>query len=328
LYRHLLVPVDCSDASIEGVGNAVGLARAVGARVTFVHAAASVAASPPDRDEGSQGEAAGLLAKAEAAARAVGVPCNATQAWSDRPAAAIVEVARDSGCDLIFLAAPPAPGTALAEDMMSAVAAVGLPMLWSSAAAGPPAHAIAMLRDEHRSLAAVLHAWLRALAAARSADQAADPASMRTVVRYLQVFAAALHHPKEEAHLFRRLRDCTSSLNAELDELERQHGRDRELVAELTRHVDELSEAQAAAAVRATRRLEADALRYAAFQWEHLGREEGVVLPAAARHFTPADWAAVEADLLRDRDLHCSRAAEAEAGRLYSRIVNVAGSAP
>ena len=73
---------------------------------------------------------------------------------------------------------------------MNLLARAGLPVLWSSAA-GPPTHAIATLRDEHRSLAAVLHAWLHALAAARGADAAADPVSMRSFVSYLQIFAEA-----------------------------------------------------------------------------------------------------------------------------------------
>ena len=41
MYRHLLVPIDDDDLSLEVVGSAVGLARAVGARITFFHAAAA-----------------------------------------------------------------------------------------------------------------------------------------------------------------------------------------------------------------------------------------------------------------------------------------------
>ncbi|HEX3138674.1 MAG TPA: universal stress protein, partial [Rhizobacter sp.] len=38
MYRHLLVPIDATDLSVEVVGNAVGLARSLGARITFFHA--------------------------------------------------------------------------------------------------------------------------------------------------------------------------------------------------------------------------------------------------------------------------------------------------
>ena len=43
MYRHLLVPVDDTDLSVEVVGNAVALARPLGARITFFHALADAA---------------------------------------------------------------------------------------------------------------------------------------------------------------------------------------------------------------------------------------------------------------------------------------------
>ena len=45
MYRHLLVPVDGTDLSVEVIGNAVALARPLGARITFFHAAADAAGS-------------------------------------------------------------------------------------------------------------------------------------------------------------------------------------------------------------------------------------------------------------------------------------------
>ena len=116
MYRHLLVPIDDTDLSVEVVGNAVALARALGARITFFHAVEDHAgslrgeadavrlASPRDYDYAVVGRARELLAKAEAAARAFGVPCESRQVVHDRPAQAIVEAARDAACDLIFMA--------------------------------------------------------------------------------------------------------------------------------------------------------------------------------------------------------------------------------
>ena len=45
MYRHLLVPVDGTDLSVEVIGNAVALARPLGARITFFHAVADAAGS-------------------------------------------------------------------------------------------------------------------------------------------------------------------------------------------------------------------------------------------------------------------------------------------
>jgi nucleotide-binding universal stress UspA family protein/hemerythrin-like domain-containing protein len=341
MYRHLLVPIDSSDLSIEVVGNAVGLARAVGARITFFHAAADPSRSllgdaeilrqvdPADHAYAFGGKTRELLAKAEAAARALGVPCDSKHAVSDKPAAAIIEAARKAGCDLIFMASHGHRGKlgmALASETLSVLMNAGLPVLVSSTGEPKaPAHAIGVIRDEHRSLAAVLHAWMHALAEARSANTAADPVLMRAIVRYVQVFPLALHHPKEDEHLFKRLRERSSEVNAELDELERQHQRDHQLVAELATLVETLASSQDAAVARAaTRALEPAVKAYASFLWDHMGREEGVILPAAQRHLNDADWAEIDAAFRMNRDPQFGGESDKEYRQLFSRIVNAA----
>ncbi len=341
MYRHLLVPIDSSDLSIDVVGNAVGLARSVGARITFFHAVADPGRSllgdaeilrlvdPADHAYAFAGKARELLAKAEAAARAFGVPCDSKHAVSDKPAAAIVEAAHGSGCDLIFMASHGHRGKlgmALVSETLSVLVNAGLPVLVSSTGEPKaPAHAIGVIRDEHRSLAAVLHAWMHALAAARHAGTAAEAVLMRAIVRYVQAFPLALHHPKEDQHLFKRLRERTSEVNAELDELERQHQRDHQLVAELATMVEALASCQdAPAALAATRALEPAVQAYASFLWDHMGREEGVILPAAQRHLNEADWADIDAAFRKNRDPQFGGDSEKEYRQLFSRIVNAA----
>src|SRR5678815_5234836 len=114
-------------------------------------------------------------------------------------------------------------------------------------------------------------AWMHALAAARRAGTGADPTLMRAIVRYVRKFPLEVHHPKEEQHLFRLLRERTTRCDAELDELERQHRRDHELVAALERQVEVLAMAEGVALVEATRALEDEVTGYARFLWDHLG---------------------------------------------------------
>jgi hemerythrin-like domain-containing protein len=76
---------------------------------------------------------------------------------------------------------------------------------------------------------------MHALAAARRGDTGADPALMRAIVRYVRQFPVELHHPKEEAAPVSPPARAHLSCDAELDELERQHQRDHELVAALER---------------------------------------------------------------------------------------------
>ncbi len=340
MYRHLLVPIDGTDLSIEVIGNAVGLARSLGARVTFFHAVPDYAGSlrgdadvlrltaKDDYDYAYTGKARELLAKAEAAARALGVPCGSAHAISDKPAQAIVKAARERGCDLIFMASHGHRGRfgmALASETLSVLMTAGLPVLVSATGEPKaPAHAIGVIRDEHRSLAAVMHAWMHALADARTQGSAADPVLMQAMVRYIATFPVALHHPKEDEYLFARLRERSTALHAEIDELERQHERDRQLLAALERQVQALAAAQGDAAVALTRTLEEAVKSYASFLWDHMGREEGVILPAAQAHLTADDWREIDAAFAENRDPRFGGETDKEYRQLFSRIVNAA----
>ena len=337
MYRHLLVPIDDSDLSVEVVGNAVALARPLGARITFVHAVEDHAGSlrgdadavrlvsPRDYDYAVAGRARELLAKAEAAARAFGVACESRHAVHGKPAQAIVEAARDTGSDLIFMASHGGRGRlgmAFASETLGVLMNAGLPVLVAATRElSKPARAIGIVRDEHRSLAAVLHAWMHALRRAREEERGADPVLMHAILHYMRAFPLALHHPKEEMHLFRRLRERTSEVNAELDELERQHERDHELVDELATLVHALDGSGDAMRAGATRTLEAAVGRYATFLWEHLGREEAVILPAAQRHLDADDWAAIDAAFAENADPRFGGDADPGFRHLLSRIV-------
>ena len=334
MYRHLLVPIDATDLSVELVASAVDFAGSARARITFLHTIPDYAGLPFGNTEAwrtaSADDGAGVdarrarevLVKAEAAAHAYGVPCCSMQAVTKNPSSAIVAAAQSKGCDLVFMASHGGskPAMALSSETLDAVMHAGLPVLVAaSGVLQPPARAIAIIRDEHRSLATVLHAGMHVLAVARSAGDAPDADLMRAIVGYLERFRVAQHHPKEEDYLFRRLRARTPSFDAELDELERQHERDRLLVAAIAGRVEALSAAAddevRASAVQA---LEDAVTDYAAFIWEHLGREEGVILPAARRHLTCADWAEIDAAFTNNTD--------PQFRQLFSRILDLARS--
>ncbi|BAL27479.1 universal stress protein [Azoarcus sp. KH32C] len=337
MYRHLLVPIDGTDLSTETISNAVELARTLGARITFFHAQPNHAAafsgdaeivrltSPADYDYAYQGRARELLAKAESAARALGVPCDSSTTVSDSPYRAIIAAAQDAGCDLIYMASHgrrSSIGMMLGSQTLKVLVNAGMPVL-VAATTNPPAtsQAIGIIRDEHRSLAAVLHAWLHLLGTEQGPHDPPRDARMRAMIHYIKAFPLALHHPKEEEYLFRKLRERTSRCNAELDELERQHERDMQLVDELAAAVERhLAGETDVAAVK-------DAVsRYALFIWEHMGREEGVILPAAQRYLTPADWDEINAVFSENGDPRFGGDTDAEFKRLFSRIVNLASS--
>jgi len=334
MYRHLLVPVDGTDLSTLVVGQAVEFAQKLGARITFFHAvvdpfsslqgdaAVVLATSPNEYVYAFEGRARELLSKAEAAARACGVPSSAVSLVSDKPYEAILTAARDAGCDLIFMASHGRRsniGMMLGSQTLKVVMQTEIPVL--IAATHDPAasaRALGIIRDEHRSLAAVLHAWMRLMDTARNDGRQPDRTIMRAMLRYIRDFPLALHHPKEDDYLFRLLRQRAPRLEAELDELERQHEREHELVDELEAMVD--AETLDAAA------LEQSVNSYARFVWDHMGREEGVVLPAAQKHLIAEDWAVIDAAFRANQDPRFGADTDMQYRQLFSRIVNLAGA--
>jgi nucleotide-binding universal stress UspA family protein/hemerythrin-like domain-containing protein len=334
MYRHLLAPIDDTDLSIETVSRAVELARTLDARITFFHAqpdhAASLFCTPEDPECAVPAEftyvyenrTRELLAKAESAARAQGVPCDSGSSVSDNPYQAILTAARDAGCDLIFVAShckSGSIGTMLGSQTLKVLMHSEIPVLVSAPSKSSlSAQAIAIIRDEHRSLAAVLHAWLYLIQTAEEHGHVPDHELMHAMLNYIRTFPAALHHPKENEYLFSKLRERTSEVNAELDELERQHQRDAQLIMELSTILDSY-----VAGESPLNDLKNAVGHYAKFIWEHLGREEGVIIPAAQRHLTEADWNEIKNAFCGNHDPRFSGNTEAEFKHLFSRIVTL-----
>ncbi|WP_029044648.1 hemerythrin domain-containing protein [Cupriavidus sp. amp6] len=272
--RHLLVPLDETDASMATVIGAIELARIAGARITFAYT--PLLATVP-RDHMSRGRE--LLGKAESVARSQGVPCASAGAPGGGVEAAIVAAAREAGCDLVFI------GKARTRPLVQAVLAAGIPVFaMPDPAAMTPAPAVRGIRDEHRALSAILRAWLDMLMAANDQRATADVSVMRGMIRFIETFPVARQHPRKQACLYGRLRRRTARADAELDELERQHERDAQWVGALAEAVERFATGGPLAEL--LDRVD----QYAQFVWALMGREEGVILPAAQRYLTDADW--------------------------------------
>ena len=70
--------------------------------------------------------------------------------------------------------------------------------------------------------------------------------------------------------------------------------------------------------------LERSVQRYADFHWEHMGREEGVILPAAQQYLTAQDWESINGAFLEDPQLRLGGEADMEYNQLIARIVRLA----
>ncbi|RQZ89749.1 universal stress protein [Burkholderia cepacia] len=306
MYRHLLVTVDGAPGGIDAIGHALELARAVGARVTFLLAGAAPAsrlsgARLPEHD-----------AKVEAAARAQGL--SHAIAGAGHPGAGLPgagdaapgALAAELGCDLIGVAALPHDADAAAcAQRRHLLATSGVPVLVCTSRRTPAeARVMARCLDAHRTVGGLLHALMASGVDADARQRQASDAQHGLMVSaahadVLQRHAAdaqralaslaALRRARvgtaAEAHLFAALRVRAECVAAELDELDRQRQRDAQALDALERiAADGLPSAAFDAALA----------RYAHGAFEQMGRMEGVIFPAARRYLGDADWAGLD----------------------------------
>ncbi|WP_321866699.1 hemerythrin domain-containing protein [Burkholderia cenocepacia] len=285
MYRHLLVTVDDAPGGIDAIGDALELARAVGARVTFV----LPAAAPDSRLSGAR--LPGHGAKVEAAARAQGLShgiAGAGHPGAGQPGAGDASpgvLAGKLGCDLIGVAAlPPDADAAARAQRRQLLATSGVPVLVCPSRRAPAAaRVIARCLDAHRMAGGLLHA-LAALGDATNEPhrQAADA---RRALAALAALQNARFGTATEARLFAALRVRAECVAAELDELDRQRQRDTHALGALAR----LAEGGLPSAA-----FDAALARYAHGAFEQMGRIEGVIFPAARRYLGDADWTGLD----------------------------------
>ena len=149
--------------------------------------------------------------------------------------------------------------------------------------------AIATIKDEHVSISSVLKGLVTHVKDAQSGRREVDCHLIAAQLDYIETYPERLHHPKEDQFLFRKLRERDPDSHAILDELESEHVRTRALVDEMRADLKQL---------RTTGDLDAfaEALEvYATFHYQHMSREEKVILPLAEKKLLPEDWEEIEA---------------------------------
>ncbi|WP_321784864.1 universal stress protein [Burkholderia pyrrocinia] len=286
MYRHLLVTVDGTPGGIDAIGHALELARAVGARVTFV----LPAAAPDSRLSGARLPEHG--AKVEAAARAQGLSHAIAGAGhpaagdpgAGHPAAGDTSpgtLAGKLGCDLIGVAALPHDADVLTcAQRRHLLATSGVPVLVCTSQRSPAeARVMARCLDAHRAVGVLLQTLMAC------GESASGPQRQAVDARGTLASLAALQDARfgngAEARLFAALRVRAECVAAELDELDRQRHRDAQALDALARIAgDGLPSAEFDTALA----------RYAHGAFEQMGRMEGVIFPAARRYLGDADW--------------------------------------
>ena len=179
--------------------------------------------------------------------------------------------------------------------------------------------ALKIIRDEHRSISAVLHA-LKQLAKDAD-DDAVRPQFevFRAMIYYIDQFPERQHHPKEDNFLFAKLEARAPQARQLVADLRAEHVAGARLIRDLEQALValEVGWQGGAHAFRAA----VDA--YAEFHWKHMRKEEEELLPLAERALTAEDWREVDGAFAGNQD-PIADLRERDFEKLFTRIVNLA----
>lgn len=179
--------------------------------------------------------------------------------------------------------------------------------------------AIAVLKSEHRSISAVLHALKELARMAQNATTRPRFQVLRSMLRYIDEYPEKLHHPKEDEHLFARVAARAPEARALVEDLKAEHVEGQRLIRELERALLFFEEGWPAGAREFEQAVEA----YAQFHWKHMRKEEQQLLPLAERHLTAEDWQAIDAAFAANSD-PIAGLQERDFEKLFARIVSLA----
>ena len=182
------------------------------------------------------------------------------------------------------------------------------------------AKSLSIIRDEHRSILAVLHGMSYLVQETRVRGIRVDPRVFHAMIYYLDTFSERMHHPKEDMHLFRALRSRSAEAGALIDELEEEHGRGEDALRRLTQALLRYEEGGASEFPAFEREVENFVRNYR----QHIGKEEEQLFPLAKQALGDADWAKLDIAIGRDRDPLAMGADPRDFDKLFHRIAEIA----
>ena len=114
MYKHILIPTDGSELSARAVREGMAFAKSIGAKVTALTVTppfhtitvdpVMLTDMPEQYERASAAAASCYLDAAREVSRTSGVTADVLHVVHDHPHEAIIDAARENGCDLIFMA--------------------------------------------------------------------------------------------------------------------------------------------------------------------------------------------------------------------------------
>jgi len=180
--------------------------------------------------------------------------------------------------------------------------------------------AVQIIRDEHLAIAAVLYSLRFLVRRMRTEGEPPNFALLHAMFDYIVEYPDRWHHPKESQFLFTALRERNPAASELVDELEREHHKGDLLIVDLKHKLAAFENGDAQALPSFSKAVE----EYARMQWEHIRKEEDVLMPLAERSLSANDWRRIaEAFQENDNPLFGIKPKD-EAERLYQKILSLA----
>ena len=180
--------------------------------------------------------------------------------------------------------------------------------------------ALNIIRDEHRSIAAVLHGMQHLVREIRERGARIDVKVFRAMLYYLDTFTERMHHPKEDRYLFDPLRRRGAGPDSLIAELEREHADGENSLRRVEQYLIRYEEG----GEKEFPEFAAEVDRFVEGYWEHMRKEEEHVFPLAEKLLSAGDWAALDRAFNVNVDPLAADRNERDFRKLFSRIVNLA----
>ena len=180
--------------------------------------------------------------------------------------------------------------------------------------------ALTTIRDEHRTISAILHGMEYLVREIRAKRRKIDPRIFHAMIYYLDTFSERMHHPKEDKFLFSILRERSPEAANLIARLERDHAGGEETLRRLAQAMIRYEEG----AEKEFPAFEREVTSFVEGYRNHMRREEEELFPLAQKIFTPLDWVIIDEAFKENRDPLIAAREEKDLEQLFTRIVNLA----
>ena len=180
--------------------------------------------------------------------------------------------------------------------------------------------ALNIIRDEHRSMAAVLHGMDYLASKMRAGRAKIDSRVFRAMIYYLDTFSERVHHPKEDRYLFSAMRGRGSEAQAVIADLEREHAMGGNALRRLEQCLVRYEEGGDREFPAFAEALDKFTREYR----EHMHKEEQIAFPLAERLLSASDWQEIDRAFEENRDPLAAARDTRDFDKLFDRIVNLA----